>query len=98
MSILVGGMCSLCFHMALLTVYYIVFLICDCFCPFFKNNLLNVVLDARPKRSMVPASPNLFTIFFYESNTEVTNFWIMFVMFYVDVLCMFCIVFNLCDI
>ena len=30
-SILVGGICSICYHMAL----YIVLLICDCFCPSF---------------------------------------------------------------
>ena len=44
---------------------------------------------------MLPESPNFIAIF-YENNTEGTNFQIMFVMFYVDVMCMFCIVFNLC--
>ena len=34
----------------------------------------------------IPSSPNFIAIF-YESNTEGTNFWIM---FYVYVMCMFC--------
>ena len=38
---------------------------------------------------------SLFTIF-YESDTEGTNFWIMFVCFTCMSMCMFCIVLNLC--
>ena len=49
MSILVGGMCSICCHMALVLAFiciYIVFINCDCFCPFFyfiifKKNLIS---------------------------------------------------------
>ena len=58
---------------------YIVFLICDCFCPFFYIFFVNL---ARPKWSMVPwpASPNFIAIF-YESNAKGTNFRIMVVCF-----------------
>ena len=40
---------------------------------------------------------HLLTLFaiFYESNTRRTNFRIM---FYVCIMCMFCIIFNLCEI
>ena len=43
---------------------------------------------------------HLLTLFaiLYESNTEGSNFRIIFVCFYVYILCMFCIVFNLCRI
>ena len=77
---------------------YIVFLICDCFCSCFFIFVKIWYWNARPKRALVQASPN-FICFFYESNTEGTNFRIMFIiMFHVIILCMFCFVFNLCKI
>ena len=44
---------------------YIVFLICDCFYPFFWNKILIWYWNARPKWWMVPESPNFICPFFF---------------------------------
>ena len=43
---------------------YIVVLICNCFCPFFFIMFLIWYWNAKPKRSVVPASPNRFICHF----------------------------------
>ena len=43
-SILVGGMCSICCHMALVLAFMLVFLICNCFYLFWGCCFLNLVL------------------------------------------------------
>ena len=99
MSILVGGMCSICCHdMALVLAFMHLYniLIRDCFCPFF---FFNIFLKSGIEAPTGQWYQHLLTLFaiFYKSSTEETNFQIMFVCFsYVDVMCMFCIVFNLC--
>ena len=85
MSVLVGGMCSI----IMLLGIYIVF-------TFFV--LFYLVLKRQTERPMAPASANFVCHFCYESDTERTNFRIMFYMFYVCKMCMFCIVFNFCKI
>ena len=52
-SILVGGMCSICCHIGIwhwyISLYaFIVFLICNWFCPFFLKNILIWYWNARP--------------------------------------------------
>ena len=70
-STLVGGMCNICCRMALVLAFislciYVVFLICDCFCPFFFLIFLIWYWHARPTQSMVPASPNFICHFLQE--------------------------------
>ena len=87
MIILVSGMCSICYHMALVLafmhLYSTVFLICDCFCPFLKTVFLKLVLKRQTERSMVPSIVIcLENNCFYKNNSEGTNFRInMFVCF-----------------
>ena len=72
MSTLVGGiMYSICI--------YTVFLICNCFCPFFFFILKNLILKRHTKKGQW--YQHLLTVFvnLYKSNTEGTNFRIMFI-------------------
>ena len=88
MSTLVGVVSSLCCHMALVLAFMhlMVFLICDCFCPFFYTK--NLIWYETPDQN----GQYLLTLLpcFYESNTEGTNFRIVFVCFMLYIMCMFC--------
>ena len=94
MSTLVGGMCSISCHMALVLAFmhYSIFSL-QLFLSILFYNYFNLLLKRQTKRSMVPAFPNFICFFFYESNTEGTNFRIMFI--YVlrlyNVLVLYCI-------
>ena len=79
MSTLVCGMCSVCCHMALVFMHYIVFFICDCFCPFF----FITDTDMPDRNGQCYQYQHLLTLFamLYESNTEGTNFRSMFICF-----------------
>ena len=82
MNILVGGMCSICCHTTLALAFMHLYSIFNL--RLFLSIIFIFVLiwywNARPKRSMVPVSPNcichLFTI---ESKTEGINFRIVFI-------------------
>ena len=84
MSTLRGGMCSICCHMALVLAYMHLYSI-------FNLRLLLSILFYHFFQSGIETpdqNGHLLTLlpFFYESNTEGTNFWTM---FYVYVKCMF---------
>ena len=83
MSALVGDICSVCCHMPLALAFmllYTVFIICDCYCPFFTFFIFVKAGIETPDRNgqWYQLLLTLFAIF-YESNTEGTNFRIMFV-------------------
>ena len=70
MNILVGGMCSIYCDMALVGLFAFMQLynICNLglFCPFFFLSFFNLVLKRQTaERSMVPASPNFISLFFF---------------------------------
>ena len=85
MSILIGGICSLCCHMVLVLLLVLVLVLLVLVLAFMHlysifnlrlflcilfNNVFNQVMKCRTST----ASPNFSCHFFYESNTEGTNF------------------------
>ena len=72
----------------------IVFVICDGLCPFFFKVLFSPGIETPDRNGLW--YQHLLTLFaiLYESNTEETNFWITFT-FYVCIMCMLCIVFQI---
>ena len=57
----------------------IVFLICDCFCPFFSIIFFKSGIETPDRNDQW--HQHFLTLFanFYESNTEWANFWVMFI-------------------
>ena len=96
MSTLVGGMCSICFHMVAL---YRFFLIRNCFCSFFFYIFFLVwYWNARPKLSKLPASSNCICYFFTRAIPKWLTFGLCWYALPLSKMCMFCIVFILCEI
>ena len=95
MSTLIGGMCI---HAAIWALcIFIVFLICDCLCPFFFKFFLSDI-ETPDRNGQTQRYQHLLTLWaiFLQERYRKDHHSDYVCMFYIYVMCMFCIVFNLC--
>ena len=100
MSTLVGGMISICCHMALVLAFMYLYSIFNLqlilsirFFFFFKSGIETPDRNGQWYQHLL----NLFAIFFTRAIPKGITFGICFLCLY-HVICMFCIVFDLCEI